>query len=1310
MKTTLLSTLLVLLSFGLFAQVGVNTDGSSPDGSAMLDVKSTNKGMLVPRMTTAQRTAISNPATGLLVYQTDGTDGFWFYNGTAWVSLNGNSSGATDQIADANNDTKIQVDEGGLNDDIIRFDMAGTEFFRMDSGRIEVENTGSSVFIGNDAGVNDDFSDNQNVAVGDSALYSNTTGTWNAAFGHQALYQNNGNGNTAFGHQALLSNYIPDANTAVGALSLYTNSLGSWNTAVGVTALYNNNGFKNVALGNSSLYLNETGGGNTAVGNEALYGNVIGNGNTGIGHMAGLSNGSLDNATAIGAKAEVSQSNSLVLGSVDGVNGATNSTKVGIGTTAPDTTLHVVGNIKMVDGNQADGKILTSDVDGVMSWASPNTLSPDLDKIVDFDDNTKLQVDEGGLNDDIIRFDMAGTEFFRMDSGRIEVLNTGSSVFIGNGSGANDDFLNNRNVAVGDSALHLNTIGYENVAYGFNALKNNIVGYSNIAVGSYSLTNNTYGANNVANGNLALSSNTTGNYNLANGADALALNTDGSANVAVGPGALFSNTTGNYNTAIGAAAIVSSGDLTNATVIGARALVSQSNSLVLGSIKDVNLATSNTKVGIGTTAPDTSLHVVGNIKMVDGNQADGKVLTSDANGVMTWTDPSTFLPESDMIVDADGNTKIQVDEGGADDNIIRFDMAGTEFFRMDSGRIEVENTGISVFIGNGAGANDDFTDNKNVAVGDSALYSNTTGDDNVATGYKALYSNTTGGMNVAYGFNALKFNTTGSSNIAVGANALMNNTNGTANGAIGDQALYSNTTGHQNLAYGPVALSNNTEGSQNVAFGSAALYSNTTGTYNTAIGNSADVISGDLTNATAIGANAIVSQSNSLVLGKDANVGIGISAPTAKLHVKGDVKIVDGTQAAGKVLTSDANGLASWQEAGDNLGDHTATQNVKLSDNWLSNDGGNEGVFVDAAGKVGVGTNDPNEKLEVRGNARFRQEDPYVTFYDSTGNDGYRMSQIKTNFYSRLGQSQLSDQTMEFHVSDNGLSTRQIMTLRGDYRVGINNSNPQSTTEIEDEAPELRLTDNRGVASSTGLEMGKISWMSREQSLVNDYDYLAQIRIVCDDGTVAPDGRMQFRTAHNGGLSTNMIIDHEGDVGIGVQTTNYKLEVNGSAAKPGGGDWTSTSDRRLKQNITDFSDGLKEVLAINPVTYNFNEQSGYDTEPEYVGVIAQELKEVAPYMVSTFEKDGTDFLNVDPSALSFMLVNAVQEQQAIIDAQQAEIETMKAKNQALQSKVSEVEVLKVENQKIKADNEEQQAEIENIKAMLGMNNEIAKNK
>ena len=77
--------ILCLLIYAANAQVGIGT--TSPDASSRLDVVSTTKGMLVPRMTSAQKSAISSPASGLLVYQTDGTAGFYYYNGSAWVIL-----------------------------------------------------------------------------------------------------------------------------------------------------------------------------------------------------------------------------------------------------------------------------------------------------------------------------------------------------------------------------------------------------------------------------------------------------------------------------------------------------------------------------------------------------------------------------------------------------------------------------------------------------------------------------------------------------------------------------------------------------------------------------------------------------------------------------------------------------------------------------------------------------------------------------------------------------------------------------------------------------------------------------------------------------------------------------------------------------------------------------------------------------------------------------------------------------------------------------------------------------------------------
>lgn len=97
MKKIILSLIFCGLFFTGFSQIGIGT--TTPNTSAALDITSTNRGLLIPRMTQAQKTAIATPATGLLIYQTDGASGFWFYNGATWQpfssgtgwSLTGNS-------------------------------------------------------------------------------------------------------------------------------------------------------------------------------------------------------------------------------------------------------------------------------------------------------------------------------------------------------------------------------------------------------------------------------------------------------------------------------------------------------------------------------------------------------------------------------------------------------------------------------------------------------------------------------------------------------------------------------------------------------------------------------------------------------------------------------------------------------------------------------------------------------------------------------------------------------------------------------------------------------------------------------------------------------------------------------------------------------------------------------------------------------------------------------------------------------------------------------------------------------------------
>ena len=101
LKTLLFAVTLFALAVSANAQsVGINSDGSAPNGSAMLDVNSTTKGFLAPRLTAAQKAAISLPAIGLLVYQTDGANGFYYYTGSVWTLVGtSNANGTVSSVA-----------------------------------------------------------------------------------------------------------------------------------------------------------------------------------------------------------------------------------------------------------------------------------------------------------------------------------------------------------------------------------------------------------------------------------------------------------------------------------------------------------------------------------------------------------------------------------------------------------------------------------------------------------------------------------------------------------------------------------------------------------------------------------------------------------------------------------------------------------------------------------------------------------------------------------------------------------------------------------------------------------------------------------------------------------------------------------------------------------------------------------------------------------------------------------------------------------------------------------------------------------
>jgi len=175
--------------------VAISTSSSAtPDASAILDVQSTTQGLLIPTMTKTQRDAISSPATGLMIYQTDNTAGFYHYDGAYWIANGSTTAIGIDDLTDA---------------------VAGN----------------SNVFLGLNAGGSSTGA--YNVATGLDAMQLNTSGHNNVAYGYFSLSENiEGSDNVASGYQAL-TDATASNNTAIGSYAGYTTTTGGSNILIG---------------------------------------------------------------------------------------------------------------------------------------------------------------------------------------------------------------------------------------------------------------------------------------------------------------------------------------------------------------------------------------------------------------------------------------------------------------------------------------------------------------------------------------------------------------------------------------------------------------------------------------------------------------------------------------------------------------------------------------------------------------------------------------------------------------------------------------------------------------------------------------------------------------------------------------------------------------------------------------------------------------------------------------------------------------------------------------------------------------------
>ncbi len=755
MKKSILILAVSILGFNqLFSQVAINTNGAVPNSKSMLDITSATKGVLIPRMTSTQRGQIASPVNALLVFDTT-TKSFWFYdiNSTSWKEIK--ASNNNNVIADADGDTKVDV-EKYADSDLISFYQSGTEYFTMKNGRLQVDNTGSSVFLGYGAGDADDLSDNNNTFIGTSAGLHNINGDYNIAMGSMSFVTNlTGSNNIALGDHSLYSSQTADDNVALGANSLYANTA-NYNTATGSNALNKNtSGEGNGANGYLALYRNTTGEGNIAVGKAALHENTTVDYLVAIGDSALQSNTSGTNNVAIGSKSlhsNTSGNNNSALGfnSLKDVTSGYHNTAIGANSMLKTTTSYY---------NTAVGSLsLYENTTGIANTAIGYQA---MEKNVNGEKNVSIGYKSSNKNTSGAENIAIGYRVFESNLSGSDNTAIGSSAMFSNTTG-------DRNIAIGKDALAHGNTSTDNVAVGFEAVASSGAGKGNVGVGNYSLRNVGNGVGNVALGKAALFNTNSKNYNVGIGDSAILYNS-GNNNTGVGSKVLRSNT-GSNNTALGYQAGYSSNTGSSNIFLGYQAGYNETGSNKLF-IDNSNTAT---PLIYGDFTNDT-VKIYGTLKVKDeyslplSDGSSGQVIYTNGVGDLYWAADAGAINIDGL---SDGKTA----------------GSGNDVF-LGSGSGTLDNDAASFNTGLGyASLNRNVSGIYNVAVGNRALYLSTNSNKNTAIGYKAMYNSSGSEYNVAIGHESLLRNTTGNGNVAIGTNALTMNQTGSTNTVVGYQA------------------------------------------------------------------------------------------------------------------------------------------------------------------------------------------------------------------------------------------------------------------------------------------------------------------------------------------------------------------------------------------------------------------------------------------------------------------------------------------------------------------------------------------
>ena len=596
---------IAFLAINSFAQVAINTTGAEPNASAILDLSSNSKGLLIPRMTTNNRTTNVTAVAGLLVFDTD-TDSFWYYDGSQsdWVELGSGTN--SDWTTSGNNmysavsgnvgigtsipTTKLQIINGNLS---LRSQFADA-YIKLQSDE-EEDMTPAYIWSENAKG----------FAVGSTPgspqlLVNAATGKVGIGTTIPSQKLSIRDGNISLVSEGTDSYIFLGSDELGDAIASYIWTKDNVGFAVGSTegvpqmVVKNSNGNVGIGTINPSAKLEVAGQIKITGGNPAT-GKVLTSGNDGEATWISPTVYAASINDLTDARADVAN---LFLGDETGIiNSGNFNTGTGIQALKANTT----------------GLSNTATGFGSLQYNNigyENTA------------NGHLALQKNTTGNANVAF---GKEALLNNTTKSNLTAIGFQSLYYNGTGSTLSTESIENTAIGSKSLYSNTLGSQNTAAGMEALKANTLGSGNSAFGAYSLDSNTDGKQNTAAGAFALTKNTTadgntafgykaaysildGNYNSAFGINALYATTSGTYNSAFSFGALFLNQTGDENTAYGYKALYSNVSGNENTAIGSRAGYNAlgSGNVFIGRYAGYNEEGSN-KLYIANSNTDTPL-------------------------------------------------------------------------------------------------------------------------------------------------------------------------------------------------------------------------------------------------------------------------------------------------------------------------------------------------------------------------------------------------------------------------------------------------------------------------------------------------------------------------------------------------------------------------------------------------------------------------------------------------------------------------------------------------------------------------------